>query len=194
MPHIHHIRFRSNSLEESHSLLKPVGNRNRVIIDVNPYANCLGFSHQVIEPSIRDRIPDQLLENGLSEGDWIRCMNNFDRLVREYQISECGQILSIMFVVTIPFLFFKLSRLNSAIEEYLAEFNTKVLEPKGMYIKFQRLNLQNIGHHHKHRHKVRKPIFRSQKYFWLSIALNPEESLILKNESAVFDNDSYKKN
>eukprot|EP00055_Hartaetosiga_balthica_P014236 m.77119 g.77119 ORF g.77119 m.77119 type:complete len:211 (-) comp8535_c1_seq2:645-1277(-) len=153
---------------------RPASSDTRLIIDLNTYnmnCSCKGTPEFVSEADM-DIIPQAVADQGVSEQEWQKHMRLLDQAIRKNRMSVLTVTLLSVLVVTIPFIFRRINKLQRAVIKVMDDFNEQVLEKHGLYAKTQ------------------KSIFRADKYQeeapWLAIALTKDDVLALRGEEHIF--------
>lgn len=153
---------------------RPASNENRFILDVNPTIKWTPLSQNkfVIDEQVHKEVPQPILEHGVTLEVWQAWMTRFEKLIQDNQFSVATSVALTLSIVGIPLLFGANTNLQAEVDQFISDFNRDVMEPNGMFIKFQK----SLINRNKSKEEVN----------WLAVALNANEVSLLKSEAIVF--------
>jgi hypothetical protein len=147
-------------------LRRPVSTDTRLILTYRPALCC--SSGAGLELPDGEKVPAPLLARGVTEVEWRQFLEGLEADVQPLNCSVCSQVLA---WISICGLLCWCSRLNAhqlALGAWVKDLNSRVLEPRGMFAKFQTSQINA--------NKYREEIS------WLAIAIGEAEVESLQQE------------
>eukprot|EP00002_Diphylleia_rotans_P027759 TRINITY_DN5577_c0_g1_i1.p1 TRINITY_DN5577_c0_g1~~TRINITY_DN5577_c0_g1_i1.p1 ORF type:complete len:211 (-),score=27.42 TRINITY_DN5577_c0_g1_i1:231-863(-) len=156
---------------------RPPSTPERLILDVDPYACCFCSTPEVFSNDQTLRVPPQLEAKGIDQAAWERTVGLLRAAVQDNSISFSSLILSFTFLLPLFWAIPKVLNVQKAVGKALDDLNREIYEPRGLLIKTQK----SIWHQGK----------SNAETSWLSIALTPAESNVLKEEPNIYIYDPF---
>jgi hypothetical protein len=148
----------------------PKGSEDRAIIRFVPTGGVCtagtGF-----QGNDRVKPPAPLAARGVTEEEWRSFTLKLEQDVQSFNTGGLCLCLAWTVLVCAPVACYVQSRYNRALGAWVNQLNKQVLEPKGMYAKFQTVQVNSDKYH--------------EEQSWLAVALSADDAEILKQE-AVF--------
>ena len=156
---------------------RPASTNDRIIVDFKPRRMCFSFCYKNSEyvPEQAMVVPSQLAAKGISQEIWTKWMNRLNHEMSRTSLPLVCVVLIFHLPIFIPYFCSRNNELQRSLISFMKDINEELLEPKGMYLKFQQSVLQGDS--------------GKGQVFWISISLNPNESEILKAEDFMFTYD-----
>ena len=148
------------------ALRRPISTATRIIINFWPQ-RCLsagkGFSDDLVSG-----VPAAIAARGVSADDWKHYTGLLQSDVQSRQWGILWTVLAAMTGVGVPFVCIAQRRYHIALRRWIDHLNHEVLEPKGLFAKFQ----TNAVHSKNYNEEIS----------WLAVALTEEEAESLRHE------------
>lgn len=173
-----------NLLVDKNSKLKNTDER----LSISYYIRGWTTTCDPFDDELMRNVPVKLAEKGVSQGEWTEFVQKL-KAINATQHSACYEIscgiLCLPFYMMLPCICCPILRrdmmaFDTQLREWQSEFNTRVLEPKGIFCKTQSICF--AYHESKPDGSTEKRRFTER---WISFALSAQEAALLREEPHV---------
>lgn len=151
---------------------RPVTTPERLIIDFEP-AGCCSSGPGIPEDNATE-LPPALEAKGVTPYQWADAVQRLRREVQPLSTPICCGVAAVFSVVCLPWLCWQERRYQTAVGAWVDDLNAHVLQPRGMFAKFQTNSYYETNGNGQGG--------RNEEISWLAVALTPAEAEALKAE------------
>ncbi len=153
-------------------LKRPPRTNERLILEMRPLNfTCCGLPDVFAEETVT-RMPEELVKAGVDAGGWQQHILAIKSAIQEHSTPACKELLLCLTIVGFCYLDVKLKNMHDALRLAVEKMNRELLEPRGCFAKTQGGEYHSLRTH--------------KRVSWLSVALTPSESAILREEPHIY--------
>jgi hypothetical protein len=144
----------------------PMSTEDRAILRFYPTAACTGGRGFAGDDLLRP--PPALAARGVTDADWRRFVARLERDVQPQNMGGLLMCVSWTVLVLAPLVCVAQRRYHAALGRWVADLNREVLEPRGLFAKFQTSQVNSKDYH--------------EEQSWLAVSLNRDDAEVLRAE------------
>ena len=158
----------------------PFSTKQRVILPCDPaygsiHQQVSGGAEIALEEAYLVSVPPPLQARGVPQDEWSTFLEEIDLAYKLDQplTLACGAFSSCLPMIVCPFLYHVAKKRRTALAAAFDNFNTAVLNPRGMHARMQRVYQEEI---------IAGEYNTSHKW-WIAVSMTEEDAARLKQES-----------